>query len=189
MARSAADTRRKLFDASVAEFAAYGIAGARVDRITASAGVNNALLYRYYGSKSELFDTVFGTLAAELLEAVPFTLDDLPGYAGALIDYYAQHPAVVRLAAWHRLEPGDRPLPESVRKSQEDLTARIEEAQTAGRLTTTYSAAALLNLILALTFTQTGADAAALQPGQYGGATPAEHKRMVMAAVTAILAS
>ena len=81
MARSADETRRKLFDASVAEFATYGIAGARVDRITATAGVNNALLYRYFGSKSELFDTVFGILAAELLEAVPFTLDDLPGYA------------------------------------------------------------------------------------------------------------
>jgi AcrR family transcriptional regulator len=172
-----------------AEFAAYGIAGARVDRITATAGVNNALLYRYFGSKSELFDTVFGTLAAELLEAVPFTLDDLPGYAGALIDYYAQHPAVVRLAAWHRLEPGDRPLPGAVRTSQEDLTARIEQAQAAGRITTTYTAAGLLNLILALTFTQTGAGAAALRPEPYGGATFAEHKRMVTAAVAAILAS
>src|SRR6202012_708490 len=85
MARSAADTRRKLFDGSVAEFATYGISGAPVDRITASAGVNNALLYRYYGSKSELFDTVFGSLAAELLEAVPFDPDDLAAYAGALV--------------------------------------------------------------------------------------------------------
>jgi AcrR family transcriptional regulator len=189
MARSADETRRKLFDASVAEFATYGIAGARVDRITATAGVNNALLYRYFGSKSELFDTVFGTLAAELLEAVPFTLEDLPGYAGALVEYYAQHPAVVRLAAWHRLEPGDRPLPEAVRKSQADLIAMMEEAQSAGRLTTTYSAAALMNLILAISFTQTGADAAALHPKPYGGATLAEHKRMVVAAVAAVLAS
>lgn len=189
MARSAEQTRRKLFDASVAEFATYGIAGARVDRITASAGVNNALLYRYFGSKSQLFDTVFGALAAELVEAVPFTPDDLPGYAGTLVDYYAQHPEVVQLAAWHQLEPGDRPLPEAVRKSQQEEIAGIEEAQAAGRLTTTYPAASLLDMILALTLTQTPADSAALHPEPYGGASLAEHKRRVTAAVTAILAS
>jgi hypothetical protein len=70
-----------------------------------------------------------------------------------------------------------------------DLIARMEEAQSAGRLTTTYSAAALMNLILAITFTQTGAAAAALHPKPYGGATLAEHKRMVVAAVAAVLAS
>ena len=187
MAHSAEETRRKLFDAAVTEFATYGISGARVDRITAAAGVNNALLYRYFGSKSELFDTVFGALATELVEAVPFAPDNLPAYAGALVGYYAEHPEVVRLAAWHQLEPGDRPLPESVRKSQQDKVARIEEAQAAGRLTTTYPAADLLTMILSLT--QTATDAAPPRPGHCDAPPLAEHKRMVTAAVAAILAS
>src|SRR5919198_885396 len=169
MARSAEQTRRKLFDASVAEFATYGISGARVDRITASAGVNNALLYRYFGSKSDLFDTVFGALATDLVEAVPFIPDDLPAYAGALVDYYAAHPEVVRLAAWHQLEPGDRPLPEAIRKSLQEKIARIEEAQAAGRLTNTFPAAALLNVVLSVANTAT--DAAALQR-EYRGRVP-----------------
>lgn len=186
MARSAAQTRRKIFDASVAEFAAYGISGARVDRITASAGVNNALLYRYFGNKSELFDTVFGTLATELVEAVPFTPEDLPAYAGALVDYYTEHPEVVRLATWHQLEPGDRPLPEAVRKSLQDKTARIEEAQAAGRLTTNYPATDLLTIILSLA--HIGTDAAPPRPERHDQAAPAERKRIVTAAVAAILA-
>jgi AcrR family transcriptional regulator len=186
MARSAEQTRRKLLDASVAEFATYGISGARVERITASAGVNNALLYRYFGSKSELFDTVFGALATQLVEAVPFTPDDLPAYAGALVDYYTDHPEVVRLAAWHQLEPGDRPLPEAIRKSLQDKTASIEEAQAAGRLTTTYPAADLLAMILSLA--QTATDAAPPRPEHHHQAPLTEHKRMVTAAVAAILA-
>jgi AcrR family transcriptional regulator len=185
MARSAEQTRRKLFDASVAEFATYGISGARVDRITASAGVNNALLYRYFGSKSDLFDTVFGTLATKLIDAVPFSPDELPAYAGALVDYYAAHPEVVRLAAWHQLEPGDRPLPESIRKSLQEKIARIEEAQAAGRLTNTFPAAALLNVVLSVANTAT--DAAALQREYRGRVPVTEHRRMVIAAVAGVL--
>lgn len=186
MARSAEETRRKLFDASVAEFATYGISGARVERIAASAGVNNALLYRYFGSKSELFDTVFGTLASQLVEAVPLTPDDLPAYAGALVDYYTEHPEVVRVAAWHQLEAGDRPLPEAIRKSQQDKIASLEEAQATGRLTITYPAADLLTMILSLA--QTATDAAPRRPEHSDGASLTEHKRMVTAAVAAILA-
>lgn len=185
MARSAEDTRRKIFDASVAEFAAYGISGARVDRITATAGVNNALLYRYFGSKSELFDTVFGTLAAELVEAVPFSPDDLPAYAGALVDYYAEHPEVVRLAAWHQLEPGNRPLPEAVHKTQREKIAAIEEAQAAGRVTTAYPAADLLTMILSLAHMAT--DAGPVRPEHSGRAPATEQKSVIIAAVAAIL--
>jgi AcrR family transcriptional regulator len=187
MARSAEETRRKLLDAAVAEFATYGISGARVERITASAGVNNALLYRYFGSKSELFDTVFGALATELVEAVPVTPDDLPAYAGALVDYYAEHPEVIRLATWYQLEPGNRPPPETIRKSLQDTIARIEEAQAAGRLTTTYPAADLYSIVISLAHTAT--DAAPVRPGHSDGAPLAERKRIVTAAVAAILAS
>jgi len=187
MAASAEDTRTKLFDASVTEFATYGLSGARVDRITDSAGVNNALLYRYFGNKSKLFDTVFAALATQLADAVPFTADDLPAYAGALVDYYAEHPEVVRLAAWNQLEAGDRPVPEEVRKSQQDKIARIEEAQATGRLTATYPAEGLLTMIL--TLTQAATDAAALRPERFDKVPVAEVRQMVTAAVAAILAS
>jgi AcrR family transcriptional regulator len=186
MARNAEETRRKLLDAATAEFTAYGISGGRAERITASAGVNNALLYRYFGSKGQLFDTVFAAVCARLIEAVPFTPDDLPAYAGALADYYTDHPEAVRLNAWYQLEPGDRPLPEVVRKSMQDKLASIEEAQGAGRLTTTYPAAELLTMVLSLA--QTATDAAPPQPELYDRAPLAEHNRVVAAAVAAILA-
>ena len=80
-------------------------------------------------------------------------------------------------------------MPEAIRKSQRDKIASIEEAQAAGRLTTTYLAADLLNVVWSLSLTQTAADAAGLRPEHYGRVPVGDPKRLVITAVTAILAS
>lgn len=64
-------TRRRLLDAATAEFAAYGIAGARVDRIVADARTNKAQMYGYYESKDGLFDAVFGEHLSAILDVIP----------------------------------------------------------------------------------------------------------------------
>lgn len=50
-----ADTRAKILDAAVQEFSRNGLAGARMDQIAASAGVNKALLYYHFDSKENLY--------------------------------------------------------------------------------------------------------------------------------------
>ncbi|MGH3209794.1 MAG: TetR family transcriptional regulator [Trebonia sp.] len=97
-------SRRRLLDAAAGEFAAYGIAGARVDRISAEAKVSKAQMYAYYGSKEDLFDAVLAEHVDDILDAVPLTADDLAGYAVRLYDAYLAQPRLVRLAAWARLE-------------------------------------------------------------------------------------
>ena len=97
-------SRQRLLDAATAEFAAHGIAGARVDRIAASSGVNKAQMYGWFGSKDGLFDAVFAQHLERIVDAVPFTPYDLPGYAVALYDSYLTDPDLVRLASWNRLE-------------------------------------------------------------------------------------
>lgn len=91
-------------DAATAEFAEHGIAGARVDRIAAAAGVNKAQMYAWYGSKDGLFEAVFDRHLEAIVDAVPLTPDDLPGYVTALYDSYLTDPELVRLASWNRLE-------------------------------------------------------------------------------------
>lgn len=54
-ARDPERTRRRILDAATAEFARYGLGGARVDRIAALARANKRMLYYYFGSKEELF--------------------------------------------------------------------------------------------------------------------------------------
>jgi AcrR family transcriptional regulator len=93
-----------LLVAATEEFAAYGIAGARVDRVAAAAGVNKAQMYGWFGSKEGLFDAAFAEQLHRIVDVVPFTVDDLPGYAVRLYDSYLAEPDLVRLASWYRLE-------------------------------------------------------------------------------------
>lgn len=97
-------SRTRLLTAAADEFAAHGIAGARVDRIADAAGVNKAQMYSWFKSKRGLFDAVFADHLQSIVDAVPFTPDDLPGYAVALYDSYLTSPGLVRLASWNRLE-------------------------------------------------------------------------------------
>jgi AcrR family transcriptional regulator len=155
MPKAADETRRKLLEAATAEFATYGIAGARVERITQSAGVNNALLYRYFGSKLDLFDRVFVDLVAVTLEEVPLDGSDLPGYAGRLFDYYAEHEEVVRLAAWRELERPDSEVPTAISEAHAAKVAQVAQAQADGHASTDFEADELLDLVVLLSLSAT----------------------------------
>jgi AcrR family transcriptional regulator len=93
-----------MLDAAAEEFAQFGIAGARVDRIVQSAQSNKAQLYAYFGNKDGLFDAVIADRAEQITGAVPFDAADLPGWAVGLYDEYLRHPEMIRLATWLRLE-------------------------------------------------------------------------------------
>jgi len=54
-ARDAEQTRLRVLEAAAAEFARYGLGGARVERMAAQAGVNVRMLYYYFSSKDALF--------------------------------------------------------------------------------------------------------------------------------------
>src|SRR3954470_2877036 len=98
--RDAEDKRRRLLAAGLAEFAAHGIAGARVDRIAKRAGCSAGLVYTYFTSKDELFETVFDSVVAQTLTEAPITPNYLPDYAVRLFDATQSHPEAGRLLAW-----------------------------------------------------------------------------------------
>ena len=61
------DSRQKILAAAKEEFAHFGQAGARVDRIARSAGVNKAMLYYHFQSKDNLYRQTVGEVIAENL--------------------------------------------------------------------------------------------------------------------------
>ncbi|MEU9780783.1 TetR family transcriptional regulator [Streptomyces phaeochromogenes] len=147
-------TRRRLLDAAAAEFATYGIAGARVDRISANARANKAQMYAYYGNKDGLFDAVFNDHAEKIIHAVPMTAEDLPGYATRLYDACLLHPELVRLAAWARLE---RVPTGPLLTSMDAQTARkleaITTAQRSGHIDPSLNPADVLSIVTAMALT------------------------------------
>jgi AcrR family transcriptional regulator len=149
MSRDADATRTRILDAAAAEFAAYGIAGARVDRIAESAAANKAMIYKYFGNKEELFDAVFAARALAFVDAVEFDATDLPGYAGRAFDLYERYPDTLRLTTWYQLERPEGRLPAIVESNNAKL-AKIAAAQDAGRLTTDYSPLELLTEVRAI---------------------------------------
>ena len=133
--RDGAGSKRRLLEAATAEFAAHGIAGARVDRVAAAARVNKAQMYAWFGSKDGLFDAVFAAHLHRIVDDVPFTADDLPTYAVRLYDSYLTDPELVRLASWKRLE---RTPTGALLEAHPELTAdkfdAIARAQAAGQV-------------------------------------------------------
>jgi TetR/AcrR family transcriptional regulator len=97
-------TRRKLLVAARHEFAASGLAGARVDEIAARAGVNKQLVYHYFGDKDALYLAVLEWVYAEIREQErKLNLEGLPPEKAirkliqASFDHLAAHPDFIVL--------------------------------------------------------------------------------------------
>ena len=147
-------SRRRLLDAATTEFAAVGIAGARVDRIAGAAGVNKSQMYSYFGSKDGLFDAVLRDNVEMILDTVPLTADDLPGYAVRLYDSYVERPELLRLATWNRLErvpKGD--LFAGAEGLDEDKLQAIADAQRDGLIDSALTPSEVFSLVIALAMT------------------------------------
>ena len=163
MGRDAEETRRRLLRAASDEFAEYGLAGARVDRIAAAAGASKPLLYTYFGNKDQLFDLVYNNLVASIVADVPLDPADLPGYAGRLYDQSVTHPEIVRLTLWDRLERGGQGAAQpAVLEANRAKVAAIRNAQGAGQIVSRMAAADLLLLVMTTaglwSFAQLGPD-------------------------------
>ncbi|MDO9356423.1 MAG: TetR/AcrR family transcriptional regulator [Solirubrobacteraceae bacterium] len=169
--RDGRHSRERLLAAATEEFSIHGIAGARVDRIATASGVNKAQMYGWFGSKDGLFDAVFESHLQRIVDVVPFTEFDLPGYAVALYDSYLSDPELVRLASWNRLErvPGGELL-QAYPGLSDPKHAAIAAAQASGRIVDGIRPGEVYALIIALagtwspvsaTFTASAADAEA----------------------------
>ena len=169
--RNAEATRERILEAATAEFAAYGIAGARVDRIAATAGCNKNLIYIYFDNKETLFTTVLQKHLTRVYEELPFTPDDLPAYALRLFDFTMARPELMRLMAWHGLEQNEKnPVERGAAFSAK--TAALAQAQADGLVDTRFPPGFLLTAVMALATAWTAAnpfgaslDPQALSPG------------------------
>jgi AcrR family transcriptional regulator len=151
----ATETKRRIFDAARAEFARFGLAGARVDRIAEQAAANKRSIYVHFGAKEELFDLVVGQSLLELADTVPFDASRLPSYAGELFDVLQQRPDVARLTTWAALE---RPLPiDAEVESYRTKIADIADAQRRGVLPEDRDPVVLLAMVIALVTSWSGA--------------------------------
>lgn len=100
-------TRQALLRAARDEFAEYGLAGARVDRIAEAAGVNKERIYGLFGSKDKLFDVILIDSLREFMQTVqPLADTEVGDYVAKLFDYHHDNPKLLRLMLWEALHRG-----------------------------------------------------------------------------------
>lgn len=157
--RNAEASRERILAAATAEFSAHGIAGARVERIAKAAGCNKNLIYIYFESKDNLFETVLMQRLSAAHEALPLDPRDLPGFAVRVFDFAMANPELMRLITWHNLEnkPSKFLAERSVERSKK--VAQLARAQKAGQLDTALPAGFLMNAIMALATAWSAANA------------------------------
>jgi AcrR family transcriptional regulator len=152
MAWDTEGTRRRLQEAATAEFAERGPDGTTMARIAERAGLNKERLYKYFGDKGALFETVLTDELAKLAEGVEVPeagIADIGEFAGRTFDYHAAHPELARLLQWEGLA-GGRAADEARRTEHyRRKVDAVAEAQRAGLLDDGLDPAHLVFLLIA----------------------------------------
>jgi AcrR family transcriptional regulator len=106
-------TRASILAAAIAEFAALGFGGARVDAIAAQAGVNKRMLYHYFGNKDDLYlavlEEAYAAIRAAEDELVLGKADPADAMRKLVLftwRYYREHPEFLSLLATENLNQG-----------------------------------------------------------------------------------
>jgi len=106
-------TRSRILDAATAEFARYGLGGARVDRIARRAGAKKRMLYYYFGAKEALFLAVLEASYAAIRTAegeLDLEHRDPREALKRLVEftwrYYLEHPEFMTLLNSENLHKG-----------------------------------------------------------------------------------
>ncbi|TXN30048.1 TetR family transcriptional regulator [Lacisediminihabitans profunda] len=180
MPPDATETKRRILAAAHAEFAEYGLAGARVDRIAESASANKRSIYVHFGPKETLFDIVIEQTIAQLEVEVPFTADDLPGYGGRLFDFIVAHPLLGRLSVWAQLERAEATTVETAA-----YAAKVAALAALGDAGAVDTLALVLGLVTSW-FMASPALRAAASDGPWSVTRLREHRAALTAAIAAL---
>lgn len=189
--RSTTELRDTILSAARSEFAQYGLAGGRIDRIARAADASKERLYAHFGDKETLFRGVVSADAAEFFAAVKLRPDAVPEFVGDIYDLACRRPEHLRMMTWASLEGlALDPLPLEGRQAvaARDI-ATIEAAQAAGYVDAAWRPMDLLVLLfgVALAWAQSPhPDAVTADPAVVAArrATAVEAARRIVAPAT-----
>ncbi len=111
MQQRALETRNRILKVAELEFADKGSYGVRIDEIASKAKVNKALIYKYFGSKDNLYKTIFSIVydRFSVLEKQLFIdgeenfRDKLKKFIEMDFLFLKENPTYVRMLMWENL--------------------------------------------------------------------------------------
>lgn len=149
--RSTAELRDVILAAARVEFAQYGLAGARIDRIARTAHASKERLYAHFGDKETLFREVLAEDTAEFFFGISLCRGTIPDFVGDVYDFALHHPEHLRMITWARLEGFALEEPHVEGKPVfDDTLAAIEAAQTVGDVDPAWEPTDLISLLIGI---------------------------------------
>jgi AcrR family transcriptional regulator len=149
--RTKTELRGEILAAARAEFAQYGLAGARIDRIARAANASKERLYAHFGDKETLFRDVVATDGAEFFRAVELRPEAVPEFVGEIFDLAHSRPEHIRMITWAQLEgfPLDKPEFDGEHPPEAAIAA-LQQAQADGYVDRAWDPEQLLVLLFAI---------------------------------------
>ncbi|MGH3968332.1 MAG: TetR/AcrR family transcriptional regulator, partial [Mycobacterium sp.] len=133
--RTTTELREEILAAARAEFAQYGLAGARIDRIARAANASKERLYAHFGDKETLFRDVVVADGTAFLRAVDLRADAVAEFAGDIFDLAQNRPEHLRMITWAQLEGFSLSKPEVAGDYPPDRAiAELERARAEGHV-------------------------------------------------------
>lgn len=149
-------TKQRILDAAQEEFSAYGLAGARIDRIAKNAKASKERMYAYFGDKENIFHAVLDANLIELMERHSHREpgDDLPDFAATVFEETCRKPQLQRMIIWGQLQGESVRMREQAQR-RPDWSRQMESirrAQAEGLVTSQWEPEDLITLIFGLVF-------------------------------------
>ncbi|WP_084486587.1 TetR family transcriptional regulator [Nocardia sienata] len=181
-----------VFGVATDEFARYGVAGSRIDRIARRAKTSKERLYAHFRGKQQLYRFIAERELAAMTATTRLDATDLPGYAGQVHDHFVAHPDHLRLLQWGRLDiagidESDDPFHDAVRQTVREGVEQLRQAQLAGYLDPAWDPFDIMALVNQIALTWAGAhDLVDMAEGQVRDPSPAARRAAVVAAVAGL---
>jgi AcrR family transcriptional regulator len=149
--RSKTELRDEILAAARAEFAQYGLAGSRIDRITTAARASKERLYAHFGDKETLFRGVVAADGRQYFATFRLRPEAVAEFVGVVYDLARSHPEHLRMLTWARLEGLTIEPPALDDEAPPDQAlATIEAAQAAGYVDPLWAPTDLLVLLFGI---------------------------------------
>jgi AcrR family transcriptional regulator len=149
--RNTTELRGEILQAARAEFAQYGLAGARIDRIARNAQASKERLYAHFGDKETLFREVVAADFREFFRAVTLRPDAVGEFVGDIYDLACRRPEHLRMITWAKLEGFtlEEPVVDGQPLPSQGLAA-IEAAQASGHVDPAWQPTDLMALLFSI---------------------------------------
>lgn len=135
MQERAERSRLSILKAAETEFSELGFYGARVDKIAENSGVNKSLIYKYFGNKDSLYQTVFGIvynrfteLEKELLNVVNKDWKSkIARFVRMEFDFCHRNRSYVRMIMWENLNNNDKKFFGPINNSKQPILTCLKD--------------------------------------------------------------